>query len=231
MKKIVLGMSALIAATLFLSCGSTKNTVNITSQNVKIERVDWQGASTGTMPPVWLEAVTSGDVEEVAKALNVDSKQYKVFVISNSGPNLDFLKTWTDNVDAVSEVSGSMSRVVGQSVQANMTGTSEEVQKNVEQAVKVASSVELIGLEKKASYWVKTRREKTGIIEPKYDSDYEPSVYTYYVVYIMSNEVFDRSLRASMDRGISENTENASLLKQLITASLAKTIIPEYSEL
>ena len=227
MKKFISVIAALSAAALFVSCGSTKNTVQVSSQNVKVERVDWQGLSTGSMPPAWLEAVTSGDVYAVAKALDVDSKQNKVFVISNSGPNLDFLKAWTDNVDVVSEVSGSMSRVVGQSVQANMTGTPEEVQKNVEQAVTVASSVELIGLEKRASYWVQTRRLKTGVKEPSSDADYEPAVYTYYVVYTMSNEVFEKSLDSAMERGISENTENASVLKQIITASLAKTLIPD----
>lgn len=227
MKKIALGISAIIAAALFASCGSTKNTVQISSQNVKIERVDWQGASTGSMPPAWLEAVTSGDRDAVAKSLNVDPKENKVFVISNSGANLDFLKAWTDNVDAVSEVSGSMSRVVGQSVRANMGGTPEEIQKNVDQAVTVASSVELIGLEKRASYWVKTRRVKTGIKEAKTDADYEPAVYNYYVVYTMSNEVFQKSLDSAMERGVSENTENASVLKQIITASLAKTLVPD----
>lgn len=227
MKKIALSLSAIIAAALFASCGSTKNTVQISSQNVKIERVDWQGASTGSMPPAWLEAVTSGDRDAVAKSLNVDSKENKVFVISNSGSNLDFLKAWTDNVDAVSEVSGSMSRVVGQSVRANMGGTPEEIQKNVDQAVTVASSVELIGLEKRASYWVKTRRVKTGVKEAKTDADYEPAVYNYYVVYTMSNEVFQKSLESAMDRGISENTENASVLKQIITASLAKALVPD----
>lgn len=227
MKKIALSLSAIIAAALFASCGSTKNTVQISSQNVKIERVDWQGASTGSMPPAWLEAVTSGDRDAVAKSLNVDSKENKVFVISNSGSNLDFLKAWTDNVDAVSEVSGSMSRVVGQSVRANMSGTPEEVQKNVDQAVTVASSVELIGLEKRASYWVKTRRVKTGVKEAKTDDDYEPAVYNYYVVYTMSNEVFQKSLDSAMERGISENTENASVLKQIITASLAKALVPD----
>ena len=227
MKKIALSLSAIIAAALFASCGSTKNTVQISSQNVKIERVDWQGASTGSMPPAWLEAVTSGDRDAVAKSLNVDSKENKVFVISNSGSNLDFLKAWTDNVDAVSEVSGSMSRVVGQSVRANMGGTPEEIQKNVDQAVTVASSVELIGLEKRASYWVKTRRVKTGVKEAKTDDDYEPAVYNYYVVYTMSNEVFQKSLESAMDRGISENTENASVLKQIITASLAKALVPD----
>lgn len=227
MKKIALSLSAIIAAALFASCGSTKNTVQISSQNVKIERVDWQGASTGSMPPAWLEAVTSGDRDAVAKSLNVDSKENKVFVISNSGSNLDFLKAWTDNVDAVSEVSGSMSRVVGQSVRANMSGTPEEIQKNVDQAVTVASSVELIGLEKRASYWVKTRRVKTGVKEAKTDDDYEPAVYNYYVVYTMSNDVFQKSLDSAMERGISENTENASVLKQIITASLAKALVPD----
>ncbi len=232
MKKIILGMAAVLAASAMLSsCGSSEKAAEakaqVTTPVVRIERVDWQGASTGTNPPSWVEAVTSGDVDVVASALKIDSKKNKVFVISNSGPNLDFLKAWTDNVNVVSEVSGSLSRVVGQVVQANMTGTTEEVQKNVDQAVKVASSVELIGLEKKASYWIQTRRVKTGVSTPASDDDYEPSVYTYYVVYSMANEVFEKSLKSAMERGISENTENASVLKQLITTTLAKTLIPE----
>lgn len=232
MKKIILGMSAVIAASAMLTgCFSSKKAAEpmakVTTQNVVIQRIDWQGASTGSNPPAWVEAVTSGDVDTVASALNIDSKKYKVFVISNSGPNLDFLKAWTDNVNVVSEVSGSLSRVVGQAVQANMQGTTEEVQKSVNQAVTVASSVELNGLEKAASYWIQTRRQRTGVETPMSDDDYEPAVYTYYVVYKMESAVFDKSLKSATDRGIPENTENASVLKQIITTSLAKTLIPE----
>ncbi len=233
MKKNLYCVSAVILSSLLFGCGSTKKTeapapqAQISRPTVKIERMDWQGASIGSEPPVWLEAVVNGDVNSVAKALNVDSSKYKVFVLNNSGKTLDFVKVWTEQVDAVSEVAGSMSRVVGQTVKAQLQGTDEEVSKAVEQAVTVASSVELIGLEKKAQYWVKTRRVKTGVQTPQSDSDYESPIYTYYVVYIMENSVFDKSLKSAMDRGISDNTDQSNVLKQIITSCLAKTLIPE----
>lgn len=211
----------------FMSCGSTKNAVEVTTPGVKIERMDWQGASTGSMPPAWLEAVTNGDVDGVAKALNIDSSKYKVFVINNTGKTLDFIKVWTEQVDVVSEVAGSMSRVVGQTVKADLKGNADDVAKAVEQAVTIASSVELIGLEKKAQYWVKTRRLKTGVASPKSDADYDSPVYTYYVVYAMENEVFNKSLKSAVERGITGNTDQQNVLKQIITSCLAKTLIPE----
>ncbi len=232
MKKILYAVSAVILSALMFGCGSTKKaepapSVQISTPKIKIERMDWQGASIGSEPPAWLEAVVNGDVNSVAKALGVDSSKYKVFVLNNSGKTLDFVKVWTEQVDAVSEVAGSMSRVVGQTVKAQLQGTDEEVSKAVEQAVTVASSVELIGLEKKAQYWVKTRRLKTGVTTPQSDADYETPIYTYYVVYVMENNVFDKSLKSAIERGISGNTDQSNVLKQIITSCLAKTLIPD----
>lgn len=222
MKKIV-ALAAMFVACVNLSVFAK---AKVKEQKVVFQRVDWQGATTGKEPPEWLDAVTEGAVEEVGKALKIDTKQNKIFVVaSDPGKNLEFIRSWVDNVGVVEQVSGTLSRVVGSAVQADMEGTPEEVERAVKTATTVASSVELIGLEKKAQYWVKTRRLMTGK-KGKKDSDYEDPLYTYYVVYVMSNDVFEKSLKSSMERGIPENTDQASVLKQIITASLAQTILP-----
>ncbi|MBO4546725.1 MAG: hypothetical protein J5700_04015, partial [Treponema sp.] len=62
---------------------------------VKIEIINRPGMALGTEIPDWVQAVLEGENKKVAKALKIDLKEQQVFVFSNQGNDLEFLKTWT----------------------------------------------------------------------------------------------------------------------------------------
>ena len=75
---------------------------------VKIEIVNRPGMALGTDIPSWVEAVLEGDNKTIAKSLKIDLKENQIFVFSNQGEDLEFLKTWTDQVDARAEIASSI---------------------------------------------------------------------------------------------------------------------------
>ena len=85
---------------------------------VKIEIVNRPGMALGTEIPSWVEAVLEGDNKTIAKSLKIDLKENQIFVFSNQGDDLEFLKTWTDQVDVQRQVANSFSMAVGQSANA-----------------------------------------------------------------------------------------------------------------
>ena len=54
----------------------------------------------GSEIPAWVKAVSDGAVRKVYKSLVLDMNEDKIFVLYNTGNDLDFLKTWTDQVNA-----------------------------------------------------------------------------------------------------------------------------------
>ena len=85
---------------------------------MKIEIMNRPGMALGTEIPKWVEAVLEGDNKTIAKSLKIDLKEYQIFVFSNQGTDLEFLKTWTDQVDVQRQVANSFSMAVGQSANA-----------------------------------------------------------------------------------------------------------------
>ena len=64
------------------------------------EVIDYKGKALGSEIPAWVKAVSDGAVRKVYKSLELDMNEDKIFVLYNTGNYLDFLKTWTDHVDA-----------------------------------------------------------------------------------------------------------------------------------
>ena len=64
------------------------------------EVIDYKGKALGSEIPAWVKAVSDGAVRKVYKSLELDMNKDKIFVLYNTGNDLDFLKTWTDQVDA-----------------------------------------------------------------------------------------------------------------------------------
>ena len=87
------------------------------------------------------------------------------------------------------------------------------------------TNMTLNGLEKEASYWLKTRVKKPELKKAKKDSDYIYE-YTYYVVFGIDQELFDTQLEAAME-GIEDNTDQTQLLKDVLTEKLHETLISD----
>ena len=223
-------MTKFIAAALILSAASgafAAKKAKVTQSRMLVEQMDWQGATTGREIPSWVDAVVDGNTSAIAKELKISEEENKIFVVLGQGPNLDFVKAWTDNVDVVAEVSQTMSRVVKTDLQASMSSSDPaSIQKALDMADRVCSLVEVNGLEKKTQYWIQTRKAKVS--KPKKDADYETPVYNYYVVYTMNKDTYDESVKRAVEKGFAnEQTSEAQAIKDIMMVSLAKTIAPE----
>ncbi len=193
------------------------------------ELIDWQGATLGKEIPEWVEKVNDGDNGEVAKSLKIDESEFQVFVVNGRGSDLDFVKTWVDNIDARREISTSISQVVATTAEAAMSGMEgvdgATKEKMYNDSVQMASAIELSGLLKKASYWVKTRTLPVGIKPKKAkDSDYVVE-YTYYVVFTMDKALYTEQVNKAM-AGVDEFTSEESYLKKVLAEKISQTILP-----
>ncbi|MCI5606376.1 MAG: hypothetical protein SOT46_09095 [Treponema sp.] len=229
MKKFVLPVvTATLVAALFASCASSsglegkKPVMNSGSPEI----IDYQGKALGSEIPGWVVAVGEGATKRVAKGLDIDLKEETIFILQNKGNDLDFLKTWTDQVDARAEVSSSIEQTIGQTVQAELDlKQADEQTKN--KAAKIYSgtmtNVTLNGLTKEGSYWIKTRTPKTGVKKAKLDSDYDVE-YTYYVVYGIDKALYDKQISAAI-RNIDDNDNQTEFLKDVLTTRLTQSVL------
>lgn len=200
---------------------------------LKIEIVNRPGMALGTDVPEWVTAVLEGENKKVAKSLKIDLKEYQIFVFSNQGPDLEFLKTWSDQVDVMRQVSNSFSIAVGQSANAVFQGTSGDENKKkmaIDQTVKALSAIEMNGLLKEASYWMQFRKPKQGkkITKKSPDSDYD-YYYEYYVVFVMKRDIYDKQLDAALN-GVEDNASETVLLKKALSENLRAPLLDKTAD-
>ena len=226
MKKIKILVIATMIMTLFSTSlyakkPKTKDTA------APVERIDWQGRSVGRGLPDWLGPVVDGDTHGVAKELKIDEKKYKIFVVSQNGKNLQFVKDWAETVGVNAQVQQTMSSVVSSNISANASGTQDEVKQTIDTAIKLCGLVSLSGLEKKNQYWIQTRKGKTTKAKTDRASDWEEPVYTYYLVYTMSLEDYNNAVAKAMDEAYNQGviTDEAGNIKALMLNALASEMV------
>lgn len=202
-------------------------------QKVKIEIVNRPGMALGTEVPGWVEAVLEGDNKQIAKSLKIDLNDKQIFVFSNQGDDLEFLKTWTDQVDVQRQVANSFSIAVGQSANAVLQGTSgseNSMQRSIDQTVKALSAMELNGLLKEAQYWIQFKKPKQGAKitkkSPESSFDY---YYEYYVVFTMDRNIYNTQLDAALN-GVEDNASETVLLKKALSENLRAPLIDKAAD-
>lgn len=226
MKKIKFAVAVMMMAA-FSSMGAFA-AKKAKDTKVKIEIVNRPGMALGTEIPGWVESVLEGDNKKIAKSLKIDTKESQIFVFSNQGNDLEFLKTWTDQVDVQRQVANSFSMAVGQSANAVFQGSQgDEVSKKeaIDQTVKALSALEINGLMKEAQYWIQFKKPKQGIKvtkkSPESSFDY---YYEYYVVFTMDRTIYDTQLDAALN-GVEDNTSETELLKKALSENLKAPLI------
>lgn len=191
------------------------------------EVIDYKGKALGSEIPAWVKAVSDGAVRKVYRSLELDMAEDKIFVLYNKCSDLDFLKTWTDQVDARAEVASSIEQTVAQTVESELKAVKSTSQEEKERKAKIYSAsmtnLTLNGLMKEADYWIKTRTPKTDVKTPEKASDYDVE-YTYYVVFSISKVNFDRQVTAAMD-DVPDNDDQTKFLKEVLTRKLKESII------
>lgn len=193
-----------------------------TSKNVI---VDYQGALLGKEIPLWVEQLVEGQYSQkvLSKSMpGLDGK--KVFVTIGRGDNLDFVRTWSDLVDIETEVAGTLERVAGKAVEAEMKGEAS-AQGNEAQTAEIERSINMYraslvnvrfsGLERIASYWIQVEStDKNKVIS---------NFFEYYSVWAMDEKLFEKQLKEAMSK-IDETSTEAQKLKELVSQKLADSI-------
>ena len=227
MKKIKILVITAMVMTLF-STSLYAATKKPKATKLPIEQMDWQGRTTGRDIPEWVDYVVDGDVHQVAKKLDIDEKKYKIFVVSEQGKNLQFVKDWAETVGVNAQVQRTMSSVVSSHLNANAGGGEEDYKRNQDTATKLCGLVSLSGLEKKNQYWIQTRMGKTTKAKTDRASDWQDPVYTYYLVYVMSLEEYNNAVAKAMDEAYNQGviTDEAGNLKAIMLSALASDMVP-----
>ena len=160
--------------------------------------------------------------------VKIDLKEQQIFVFSNQGTDLEFLKTWTDQVDVQRQVANSFSIAVGQSANAVFQGSSGDENKKkmaIDQTIKALSAIEMNGLLKESQYWIQFRKPKQGmkVTKKSPDSAYD-YYYEYYVVFVMNRSIYEAQLNAALN-GIQDNASETVLLKKALSENLRAPLL------
>ena len=229
MKKLLLAAAMLTTLVTTNSFAAKKGKV----AKQKIEIVNRPGLALGSDIPGWVLAVLEGDNKTIAKALKIDLKESQIFVFSNQGTDLEFLKNWTDQVDVQRQVANSFSLAVGQSANAVFQGTSgDENSKKLamDQTIKAISAIELNGLLKESQYWIQFRKPKQGVkINKKSPDSAFDYYYEYYVVFTMSRDIYDAQLDAALN-GMEDNASETVLLKKAVAEKLREPLLDKIAD-
>ena len=235
MKKFLAFASAVTLAVSLLSCGSTKSVTESKYKGnepdmkaLKRQIVDYQGAEFGSPVPQWVVDLSAGQYSESALSKTMpDLKGKKIFVTIANGDNLEFVRQWTDLVQVETEVASSLGRGAANAVEARMSGSGAQEgtevteKQSMEQTLNMyrtsLSSVRFSGLEKTAQYWTLSQK-----IDAKKNPVGEP-YYTYYAVWTMEKDLFDKQLDTAI-KNIDETSTEAKELKAIVRQKLSEEL-------
>ncbi len=235
MKKFLAFASAVTLAVSLLSCGSTKSVTESKYKGnepdmkaLKRQIVDYQGAEFGSPVPQWVVDLSAGQYSESALSKTMpDLKGKKIFVTIANGDNLEFVRQWTDLVQVETEVASSLERVAAKAVEARMSGSGAQEgtevteKQSMEQTLNMyrtsLSSVRFSGLEKTAQYWTLSQK-----IDAKKNPVGDP-YYTYYAVWTMEKDLFDKQLDTAI-KNIDETSTEAKELKAIVRQKLSEEL-------
>ncbi len=173
----------LVGAISLTSCASAPKVNDISGPT---EIIEHKGTAFGVAQPEWVGTVlATPNQKTLSKALGIDKH---IWVVSKSGENLDFIKTWADQVDARAEIGASIKQGISDFVGAHAEGDDSDIEETVKRYSARASTVMVSGLNKETDWWVlgRTRLQKKNEVESKY---------TYLVVYSMDEDLYQKQIK------------------------------------
>ena len=182
-KNTVFFAICLVGAITLSSCASAPKVKDVSGPT---EIIEHKGTAFGVAQPEWVGVVLgTSNQKTLSKALGIDKH---IWVVSKSGENLDFIKTWADQVDARAEIGASIKQGISDFVGARADGDKSDVEETVERYSARASAVAVSGLNKETDWWVlgRTRLQKKSETESKY---------TYLVVYSMDEDLYQKQIK------------------------------------
>lgn len=173
----------LVGAISLTSCASAPKVKDVSGPT---EIIEHKGTAFGIAQPEWVGTVlATPNQKTLSKALGIDKH---IWVVSKSGENLDFIKTWADQVDARAEIGASIKQGISDFVGAHADGDDSDIEETVKRYSARASTVMVSGLNKETDWWVlgRTRLQKKNEVESKY---------TYLVVYSMDEDLYQKQIK------------------------------------
>lgn len=205
MKKILNFVTVAFALAMLASCGSTGNppdkVTKLEEDYNKPVVVDHKGVAFGLEQPAWVASVVANSTNQKAMAKALGLEDAKIWVIYGTGPDLEFLRTWIDQIDARAEIAASIQQTIVDVVEAEYSGKKDGTEvENKAEAQRIServANVTVSGLEKTQDWWTKTRQLKNGGDKKKAE-DYNEQ-YTYLVVYSMEMKQFKKQMNDSLN--------------------------------
>ena len=173
----------LVGAISLTSCASAPKVKDVSGPT---EIIEHKGTAFGVAQPEWVGTVlATPNQKTLSKALGIDKH---IWVVSKSGENLDFIKTWADQVDARAEIGASIKQGISDFVGAHAEGDDSDIEETVKRYSARASTVMVSGLNKETDWWVlgRTSHQKKNEVESKY---------TYLVVYSMDEDLYQKQIK------------------------------------
>lgn len=198
MKKIFV-LLILMATLVLTSCGNKKAAIK---KNI----VDWQGYDFGSGLSEWVVdyLANPNDSEKLKKDLALEDK--KIFVISQSGDDLGFLKEWTDQSDVFSIISERLIESSAVMINTIMAKEPELAQKVYAETIMALNNFSLSGVECNLNYWIQTK----------------DSSYMYFKVYTIETNLMKKQIERILDNVSSLNTnETTKTLRMALIAMLS----------
>lgn len=190
------------------------------------ELVDYKGQALGREVPAWVNAIADGDKIALKNELKLENDPM-IFVLAKDGDDLDFLKTWVDQIDARVEVASSIETTIASAVETELIAQQKD-KDTIERKAKMysaqATNMTLNGLQKLNDYWIKTRTLKTGLKKAKKDEDYTYRT-TYYVVFSIDKNVYQEQLKAALEN-VNDDDDQTETLRNLLTAKCSDALMP-----
>ena len=198
----------LVCGLAFIGCASKPKVKDISGPT---EILEHKGTAWGIPQPEWVgEVQGTSNQKTLQKALSIDKH---IWIVPKSGKNLDFIKTWADQVDARAEIAASIKQEIADFVGATMTGDADEVEEKIERYSARAEMVTLVGLNKETDWWSKTRTR----LDAK--SDYTEQ-YNYFVVYSLDEDLYQKQIKNAF-QDLNDDTV-AQLIEHLMNYTMVR---------
>ncbi len=223
MKMFKIGVCAILVTFLLISCASNPKSKPPKDISPEVEIVEHKGSAWGVQQPAWVsEVIGTVNQKSLCKALGLSDK--KIWVLTRSGDELEFLQNWVDQVDARAEIAAAINQRIEDTVSAELRGSDSKIDsKELERISKRAANVNTAGLEKETDWWTKTRQLGVGVKKAKDESDYTYQ-YNYLVIYSMNEDLFRKQLNNSLENIKNEVSDEVikKITDEVIDQSLVK---------
>ena len=182
-RNVIFFAICLVGAVTLSSCSSAPKVKDVSGSTEIIEHKE---TAFGVPQPEWVGTVLeTPNQKTLSKVLGIDKH---IWVVSKTGENLEFVKTWADQVDARAEIGASIKQGISDFVGAGADGDKSDVEETVERYSARAFAVTVSGLNKETDWWVLGRTH----FQKKSDTE---SKYTYLVVYSMDEDLYAKQIK------------------------------------